>query len=159
MRTLYALLLALILPCITSAQASNAQLADSIDTARTIIAKLDHATQNDPPPNFGASIIVNTHHQATSFISFADDVAASVRKGQAPEGTSMFLLYSQFIDLFDMYEFFTSAESRPLELDKVRSVALSKEYATAKTDLQTGVESEIFRMEQELKACPSSKAR
>jgi hypothetical protein len=121
MRTLYALLVVLCSPCVVSAQANGSKLADSIDTGRTIIAKLDHAAQDDPPPYFASSILVRVHQEAISFISLADAVSTTVRHGGAPAGTSLFTLYSQFIDLFDQYELFTSPETRPLGLDKVHS--------------------------------------
>jgi hypothetical protein len=64
-----------------SAQGTGNKLADNIDTGRTIIAKLDHASQDDPPTNFGSSIIVRNHQNAVKFISLADTVSASVRRG------------------------------------------------------------------------------
>jgi len=159
MRILYVVLLALCSSCAVSAQAQSNALADSIDTSRTIIAKLDHATEDDPPPNFASSILVRVHQEATSFIALADAVSTTVRRGDAPGGTSMFSLYSQFIDLFDQYELFTSVETRPLALDKVRSVAMSKEFFETKTLLQIATDRQIATMEEQLKSCPSARPR
>jgi hypothetical protein len=159
MRMLYVLLLALCSSGAVSAQATNNTLADNIDTSRTIIAKLDHATQDDPPPNFASSILVRVHQEATSFIALADAVSTTVRRGDSPGGTSMFSLYSQFIDLFDQYELFTSAETRPLALDKVRSVAISKEFFETKTFLETATYLQLSTMEEQLKSCFSARPR
>jgi hypothetical protein len=71
----------------------------------------------------------------------------------------MFSLYSQFIDLFDQYELFTSAETRPLELDKVRSVAISKEFFETKTFLETATYLQLSTMEEQLKSCFSARPR
>jgi hypothetical protein len=90
MRMLYVVLLALCSSGAVSAQATNNTLADNIDTSRTIIAKLDHATQDDPPPNFASPILVRVHHEAASFIALADAVSTTVRRGDSPGGTSMF---------------------------------------------------------------------
>lgn len=159
MRTLYALLLVLCSSSVVSAQANSTKLADSIDTGRTIIAKLDRAAQDDPPPNFASSILVRVHQEATSFISLADAVSTTVRHGGAPAGTSLFTLYSQFIDLFNQYDLFTSVEARPLGLDEVRSVAMSKEYADTKSLLQLTTYVEMTRMEDALKSCRSQGPR
>ncbi len=156
---IYGLLLAFCSFRVVSAQANSNKLADSIDTSRTIIAKLDHAAQDDPPPNFASSILVRVHQEATSFITLADSVSTTVRHGGPPGGTSMFTLYSQFIDLFDQYELFTSAETRPLELDKVRSVAMSKDFFETKTLFEVVTTSEIMRMEEELRSCRTPKPR
>jgi hypothetical protein len=159
MRILYVLLLALCSPCVVCAQANSTKLADSIDTSRTIIAKLDHATQDDPPPNVASSILVRVHQEAMSFITLADAVSTTIRDGGAPAGTSMFTLYSQFIDLFDQYELFTSVETRRLGLDKVRSVAMGKEFFETKTLLEAATYVEMMRMEEELRSCRSPKPR
>ena len=159
MRMLGVLFFALCSFCAAAAQATSNTLADSIDTSRTIIAKLDHAAQDDPPPNFASSILVRVHKEATSFIELADFTSATVRRGDAPGGTSMFSLYSQFIDLFEQYELFTSAETRPLALDKVRSVAMAKEYFDTKTFLEAATHLQITTMEEQLKSCLSAKRR
>ena len=133
MRILCVLLLALFSSFMAGAQSTGNKLADNIDTARTIIAKLDHAAQDDPPPNFASSILVRNHRDAVNFISLADSVSASVRLGSDPDATSMFTLYSQFINLFDLFELYTTVETRPLALDKVRSSSMSKEYFETKS--------------------------
>jgi hypothetical protein len=98
-----------------AAQGTGNKLADNIDIGRTIIAKLDHAAQEDPPPNFASSILVRNHNDAVNFINLADSVSASVRQGSNPDATSMFTLYSQFINLFDQFDLYTTVETRPLE--------------------------------------------
>ncbi len=84
MRMICGLLLVLCSFRVVSAQGSTSRLADSIDSSRTIIAKLDHAAQSDPPPNFQTSILVRQHQDATSFIALADSVSTIVRNGGAP---------------------------------------------------------------------------
>jgi hypothetical protein len=64
-------LAALFSSCMVSAQGTGNRLADNIDTGRTIIAKLDHAAQGDPPPNFASSILVCNHQDAVNLISLA----------------------------------------------------------------------------------------
>lgn len=86
------------------AQFPNNSLADKIDVSRTIIAKLDRATQYDPPPDFAPLILVRAHKEATTFIEPADSTSLLLRKGGSPDATSMFNLYSQFIDLYDEYD-------------------------------------------------------
>jgi hypothetical protein len=158
MRILCVLSLALFSSFAAAAQGSGNKLADNIDTGRTIIAKLDHAAQDDPPPNFASSILVRTHNDAVNFINLADSVSASVRRGNDPDATSMFMLYSQFINLFDQFDFYTTAEARPLALDKVRSVSMSKEYSETKSYFEVATYALVMRAEDELKACHSAKS-
>ncbi len=158
MRILCVLSLALFSSCMASAQGTGSKLADNIDTGRTIIAKLDHAAQDDPPPNFASSILVRNHHDATNFISLADSVSASVRLGNDPDATSMFTLYSQFINLFDEFELYSTVETRPLALDKVRSSSMSKEYLETKSYFEVVTYALVMKAEDELKAChPANK--
>jgi hypothetical protein len=117
------------------------------------------AAQDDPPPNFASSILVQVHKEAASFIELADATSTTVRRGDAPGGTSIFSLYSQFIDLYERYELFMSAETRPLALDKVRSVAMAKEYFDTKTFLEAATYLQITTMEEQLKSCLSAKRR
>jgi hypothetical protein len=142
-----------------SAQGTGNKLADNIDTARTIIAKLDHAAQDDPPPNFASSILVRNHQDAQTFISLADTVSASVRRGNDPDATSMFSLYSEFINLFEQFDLYTSVETRPLALDKVHSTAMSKDYFETKTYFEVITYAIVMRTEDELKSCRSPKPR
>jgi hypothetical protein len=140
-----------------AAQGTGNKLADNIDIGRTIIAKLDHAAQEDPPPNFASSILVRNHNDAVNFINLADSVSASVRQGSNPDATSMFTLYSQFINLFDQFDLYTTVETRPLALDKVHSSSLSKEYFETKTYFEVATYALVMKTEDELKACHSSK--
>jgi len=157
MRIFSFLSLALFASCMASAQGTGNKLADNIDTGRTIIAKLDHAAQDDPPPNFASSILVRNHKEAVDFISLADSVSASVRRGNDPDATSMFTLYSQFINLFDQFEVYTTAETRPLALDKVRSASMGKEYFETKGYFEVVTYALIMRTEEELKDCHPAK--
>lgn len=154
MRNLWFLILALCWSCGAAAQATSNKLADNIDTARTIIAKLDHAAQDDPPPNFASSILVRVHREASDFISLADTVSASVRHGRSdPSPTSMFSLYSQFINLFEQFDLYTTVETRPLALDKVRSTAMSQEYFETKTFLEAVTYALLLKTEEALSSC------
>lgn len=159
MRILYVLSLALFSSCMVSAQSTGNKLADNIDTGRTIIAKLDHAAQDDPPPNFASSILVGKHQEAVNFISLADTVSASVRRGDDPDATSMFTLYSEFINLFEQFDLYTSVETRPLALDKVHSSTMSKEYFETKTYFEAVTYAVVMRTEEEMKSCHSPKPR
>jgi len=159
MRILYVLSLALFSSCMVSAQGTGNRLADNIDTGRTIIAKLDHAAQDDPPPNFASSILVSNHQDAVNFIKLADTVSASVRRGNDPDAMSMFTLYSEFINLYEQFDFYTTVETRPLALDKVRSTSMSKEYVETKTYFEVVTFAVVMRMEGELKSCHSPKPR
>jgi hypothetical protein len=142
-----------------AAQGTGSKLADNIDTVRTIIAKLDHAAQDDPPPNFASSILVRNHNDAINFVSLADSVSASVRRGNDPDATSMFTLYSQFINLFDQFDFYTTVEARPLALDKVLSSSMSKEYFETKGYFEAVTYALVMRADEELKACHSKKSQ
>jgi hypothetical protein len=159
MRILYVLSLALFSSCMVSAQGTGNRLADNIDTGRAIIAKLDHAAQDDPPPNFASSILVRNHQDVVNFIKLADTVSASVRRGNDPDATSMFTLYSEFINLFEQFDLYTTVETRPLALDKVRSTSMSKEYFETKTYFEVVTYAVVMRMEEELKSCHSPKPR
>jgi len=136
-----------------SAQGTGNKLADNIDTSRTIIAKLDHAAQADPPPNFASSILVRNHNDAATFINLADSVSASVRRGNDPDATSMFTLYSMFINLFEQFDLYTTVEARPLELDKVRSTSMSKEYFNTKSYFELATYALVANADEELKKC------
>ena len=153
MRIVFVLLLALFQSGVASAQGTGNKLADSIDTSRTIIAKLDHAAQEDPPPNVASSILVRVHQEAISFLSLADSVSTTVRRGSDPGATSMFTLYSEFINVFEHFELYTSIETRPLALDKVQSVAMSKEYFETKTFLEVATYAVVLNTEEALKTC------
>lgn len=159
MRILCVLSLALFSSCMVSAQGTGNKLADNIDTGRTIIAKLDHAAQDDPPPNIASSILVRNHQDALNFISLADTVSASVRRGNDPDAASMFTLYSKFISLFEQFDFYTSVETRSLALDKVHSTAMSKEYFETKTYFEDVTYAVVMRTEEELKSCHLAKTR
>jgi hypothetical protein len=139
-----------------SAQGTGNKLADNIDSGRTIIAKLDHAAQDDPPPNVASSILVRNHQDALHFISLADTISASVRHGNDPDATSMFTLYSEFINLFEQFNLYTSVETRPLALDKVRSTSMSIEYYETKTYFETATYAFVMRTEEALKSCNSA---
>lgn len=142
-----------------AAQGTGNKLADNIDTGRTIIAKLDHAAQDDPLPDFASSILVRNHNDAVNFISLADSVSASVRRGNDPDATSMFTLYSQFINLFDQFDLYTKVETRSLALDKVvRSSSMSEEYFETKSYFEVVAYALVMRAEDELKACHSTKS-
>lgn len=158
MRILCMLSLALFSSFTAGAQGTGNKLADNIDTGRTIIAKLDHAAPDDPPPNFASSILVRNHNDAVNFINLADSVSASVRRGNDPDAAAMFTLYSQFINLFDQFDLYTTVETRPLALDKVRSVSMSKEYFETKGYFEVVTFALVMRAEDELKACHSAKS-
>jgi hypothetical protein len=80
-----------------------------------------------------------------------------VRRGNDPDATSMFTLYSQFIDLFDQFNLYTTVETRPLALDKVHSVSMSKEYFETKSYFEVVTYALVMRAEDELRACHSAK--
>jgi hypothetical protein len=136
---------------------AQSNLADNIDVSRTIIAKLDRATQNDPPPNFASSILVRVHKEATTFIGLADALSEQIRKGGSPDATSMFSLYSQFIDLYDQYELFVNVTTtRQIELATVQTTSMGKEFFETKTFLEAATYAELMRIDDALQACHSS---
>jgi hypothetical protein len=148
---------------LAAAQAPQQNLADKIDISRTIIAKLDRAAQNDPPPNFASSILVRVHKEATTFAQMADSTSELLRKGQSPDASTMFSLYSDFTDLYDQYDMFvnvtsTVAANRKLELSTVMTVAMGKEYFDAKTFLEVATTAELMSMDEALRACRSSRS-
>lgn len=94
MRFISGTVLALLCCCPVVAQAQQ-KLADEIAVSRTIIAKLDHAIQNDPPPNFAAESLVRAHREATTFIELADATSEELRQGQPPNAFSLLSIYTQ----------------------------------------------------------------
>jgi len=142
---------------IATAQSSQNSLADKIDVSRTIIAKLDRAAQNDPPPNFASSILVRVHKEATTFTGLADALSDRIRKGDSPEATSMFSLYTQFVDLYDQYGLFVDfTTTRQLEVGTVRTTSMAKEFFETKTFLEAATYAELLRMDEALRTCHSS---
>jgi len=142
---------------VAAAQSPQDSLADKIDVSRMVIAKLDHAAQNDPPPNVASSILVRVHKEATTFTALADSLSERIRKGDSPEATSMFTLYTQFVDLFGQYDLFVNlTTTRQLELGNVRTTSMAKEYFETKTFLEAATYAELMRMDEALRACHSS---
>ncbi|RZU29051.1 hypothetical protein [Edaphobacter modestus] len=146
---------------VAAAQSTHPSLADRIDVSRTIIAKLDRAAQNDPPPNFASEILVQAHKDATTFIGLADMLSTSIREGKSAGASSMVNLYFRFTDLYDQYDLFANATSGPRQIDlqKVRSVDMAKEFYETKTVLQFAALGEVIRTEGELQACHSRQSR
>ena len=163
MRILCALLVALSCYCCAAAQSSNSSLADEIDMSRTIVAKLDRAAQNDPPPNFASSILVRVHKEASTFTQMADSTSELLRKGGSPDATTMFSLYSDFTDLYDQYDMFVNVTStitatRKIELEAVMSTAMGKEFFEAKSYLEVATTAQLMMLDDALRACHSSKS-
>jgi hypothetical protein len=161
MRLLIFLFAGLVCSVAAAAQSTRNSLADHIDVSRTIIAKLDRAAQNDPPPNFASEILVRVHKEATTFIGLADTLSTRIREGDSPGASSMFNLYTQFTDLYDQYDLFVNVTSAPRQIDlqKVRSVAMAQEFYETKTFLEAMALHEVMRTEDELRACRSRQSR
>ena len=141
------------------AQASDKSLADEIAVGRTIIAKLDHAARNDSPPNFGSEILVRVHKEATSFEELADATSEELRKGQPPNPTTLFSIYTAFRDLYDEYDEFVNITSKRIELAGVRSVATAREYAEVKAYLEAETLLEMSKLNDQVQGCKTAQPK